>query len=76
LVYLKTKLLMVHNQENARRSPDPFLLFGVGSGDETKSWMASVNSFTTTTAIVARLSAQILARKLYQIGYPKGHNLK
>jgi hypothetical protein len=29
LVYLKIKLLMVHNQENARQSP------GVGSGDET-----------------------------------------
>ena len=36
LVYLKTKLLMMHNQENACQSPDPFpLLFGTGSGNET-----------------------------------------
>ena len=33
LVYLKTKLLMMHNQENARQSPDPFpFILGRGLG--------------------------------------------
>jgi hypothetical protein len=48
LVYLKTKLLTVHNQENAHQSPDPFLLFGVGSWNETNG----IHAYSTMILIV------------------------